>query len=396
MTGDTHYDLETLAELAEGLLDDATAQQVRDHLAICDPCGEALADLAGVREVLAAMPVPAMPLGVALRVDKALAAEAERRRAGGPLDPEPSFPEPDWDRIMADAPWETGAPWDEPAAPAGERVADLPPLESPRMVPLTAASAEEAVPATVNGAQRPASPAREASADEAGTMVPLPVSATRLDEPAADERPEPAPAAASAAGDAGAERPALGVVAEDGSVVRPKRRTGSARRRWLVSLSSVAAAAAVVAGGFTVTNTVVADGAQTERQTVAAPSTPAEPSQETLAADVDEPRERASRFVIGESGYNYADAELKANLVAYFGSMPSGGSATSDAKLNRCISKLVADEKRDPIGIDRAYYNGNEALIMLFWHDRSQDLVKVRVVSPECKNLRKPGLATWN
>src|SRR5690606_38141226 len=102
------YDLETLAELAEGLLDDATAQQVRDHLAICDPCGEALADLAGVREVLAAMPVPAMPLGVALRVDKALAAEAERRRAGGPLDPEPSFPEPDWDRIMADAPWETG------------------------------------------------------------------------------------------------------------------------------------------------------------------------------------------------------------------------------------------------------------------------------------------------
>src|SRR5690606_13577036 len=105
---------------------------------------------------------------------------------------------------------------------------------------------------------------------------------------------------------------------------------------------------------------------------------------------------RASRFVIGESGYNYADAELKANLVAYFGSMPSGGSATSDAKLNRCISKLVADEKRDPIGIDRAYYNGNEALIMLFWHDRSQDLVKVRVVSPECKNLRKPGLATWN
>src|SRR5690606_36970409 len=189
-------------------------------------------------------------------------------------------------------------------------------------------------------------PPGEARQDAAGTMVPRPVSATRREEPAADERPEPAPAAAPAAGDAGAERPALGVVAEDGSVVRPKRRTGSARRRWLVSLSSVAAAAAVVAGGFTVTNTVVADGAQTERQTVAAPSTPAEPSQETLAADVDEPRERASRFVIGESGYNYADAELKANLVAYFGSMPSGGSATSDAKLNRCISKLVADEKR--------------------------------------------------
>ena len=40
MTGDTHYDLEILAELAEGLLDAGTARQVREHLAVCDPCGE--------------------------------------------------------------------------------------------------------------------------------------------------------------------------------------------------------------------------------------------------------------------------------------------------------------------------------------------------------------------
>ncbi|SDK03018.1 anti-sigma factor family protein [Nonomuraea jiangxiensis] len=100
MTGDTHYDLEILAELAEGLLDVGTARQVREHLAVCDPCGELLADLAAVREVLAATPTPAMPMGVALRIDKALAAEAGRGGGVGLAEP------PDWDELMRDAPWE--------------------------------------------------------------------------------------------------------------------------------------------------------------------------------------------------------------------------------------------------------------------------------------------------
>ncbi|NUW44565.1 hypothetical protein [Nonomuraea rhodomycinica] len=134
MTGDTHYDLEVLAELAEGLLDAGTACQVRDHLAVCDPCGELLADLAAVREVLAATPTPAMPMGVALRIDKALAAEAEQRRGGVDL-----AEAPDWDELMRDAPWQRPAEVSEPARlmPAA-RIA-------PETVPAEPVQAEEPV-----------------------------------------------------------------------------------------------------------------------------------------------------------------------------------------------------------------------------------------------------------
>ncbi|MEU6716962.1 hypothetical protein ABZ897_36340 [Nonomuraea sp. NPDC046802] len=169
MTGDTHYDLDILAELAEDLLDVDTARQVREHLAVCDPCGEQLADLAAVREVLAATPTPAMPMGVALRIDRALAAEAETRRSGGVGLAEA----PDWDELMRDSPWERPVEVPEPAR--------LGAAEAPEPVRLGVVSDDGTiVPAKRRRARRPrwAMPAVAAAA--AAVVVGATVASTGL------------------------------------------------------------------------------------------------------------------------------------------------------------------------------------------------------------------------
>jgi hypothetical protein len=318
VTGDTHYNLEILAELAEGLLDDATARQVRGHLAICDPCGERLADLAAVREVLAAIPVPAMPMGVALRVDRAIAAEAERSHNGAlRLDEAP-----DWDRIMRDAPWETEAPL----------------KESPVVAPV------RQVPA---------------------------------------ERPDLVPVGASS----------LGIVLDDGSVVPARPLKTSRKRRWLAPISAAAAAAAVVGSAGVAISLLASGGGGSQHATIDGPiAAPTKSHASATAAAT-----AAAEYPVGDSGYFYADAELKGPLVGYFGPQPgAGGTASADPKLDRCIQKVAKLVGSTPIGVDRAYYNGNEAAIMVFWHNKVANSVQVRVVNSDCKNMRKPGLARWN
>ncbi|WP_019633665.1 anti-sigma factor family protein [Actinomadura atramentaria] len=77
-----HLDYDTLADLAEGLLDDERAASVDEHLAVCAECRDRSADLADVPRLLADAPVPAMPDDLAARIDAALAAESRARRPG--------------------------------------------------------------------------------------------------------------------------------------------------------------------------------------------------------------------------------------------------------------------------------------------------------------------------
>jgi hypothetical protein len=75
-----HLDYDTLADLAEGLLDESLAASADAHLVSCAVCRDRSAEIADVSRLLADAPVPPMPAELAARIDQALAAEA----AAGP------------------------------------------------------------------------------------------------------------------------------------------------------------------------------------------------------------------------------------------------------------------------------------------------------------------------
>lgn len=71
-------DLDTLADLHAGLLDDTTASALRSHVASCSGCTATMAALDATVASLGSMPEVTIPADVAARIDAALAAEAGR------------------------------------------------------------------------------------------------------------------------------------------------------------------------------------------------------------------------------------------------------------------------------------------------------------------------------
>ncbi len=90
---DQHLDHETLAELAEGLLDEEDAGEARTHLAGCAECRAREQDVSNVSALLGEMPAPPMPSHVADRVEAALdeqrSPQVESARNGAKIIPFP-------------------------------------------------------------------------------------------------------------------------------------------------------------------------------------------------------------------------------------------------------------------------------------------------------------------
>lgn len=76
-----HFDTDTLADHAEGVLDPERDARVRDHLSSCAQCRDVVEQLHGVSTMLASLPSPSMPDDVTARIEASIA-HLQNERAG--------------------------------------------------------------------------------------------------------------------------------------------------------------------------------------------------------------------------------------------------------------------------------------------------------------------------
>jgi hypothetical protein len=108
-----HVDAESLALCAEGLVSRRRSERIRSHVASCSQCAATQSRLTEVPALLAHVPPPSLPPGIAARLDAALSAETARRAAHDPgIVPEPATPPQHPDSVSGPRPArpQTGRP----------------------------------------------------------------------------------------------------------------------------------------------------------------------------------------------------------------------------------------------------------------------------------------------
>jgi hypothetical protein len=119
-----HVDAESLALCAEGLLGRRRSGRIRSHVARCPECATTQARLTEVPALLARVPPPPVPPGIAARLDAALSAETARRAAQEPGTAQQPGTAPD-DTVPAQRPASMpipGAGTPRPGGPRGPRL----------------------------------------------------------------------------------------------------------------------------------------------------------------------------------------------------------------------------------------------------------------------------------
>ncbi|MFI5984110.1 hypothetical protein ACIBEA_24890 [Streptomyces sp. NPDC051555] len=115
-----HPDVSEISDLTEGLLSPSRTSEVRRHLADCALCADVRASLDEIRSLLGTLPgPPRMPVGIAGRIDAALAAEAlldSRTPAPQPLSTPGHRSGPD---VSRETPPATRAPEGRPGGSTG-------------------------------------------------------------------------------------------------------------------------------------------------------------------------------------------------------------------------------------------------------------------------------------
>lgn len=116
---DPHPEVLDISDLVEGILPPERAAEVHAHVESCVQCGQMLASLQEIRDLLGRLPQPGpMPADVAVRIDTALAAEISPCPALPHVPRETSLPARDTPEA-ASVPRGTSSPVSRPSAPAG-------------------------------------------------------------------------------------------------------------------------------------------------------------------------------------------------------------------------------------------------------------------------------------